>query len=267
MEHGQAASRTLSRIRERRPLVHNITNFVAMDISANVLLAMGASPAMIHAVEEAAEFALHADALVVNIGTLSEPWVGGMRAAIDQAVHRGMPVVLDPVGAGATAYRNQVANRLAAFATVIRGNASEILALVGEGGRGQGVDATHDIQSALPAARSVARRFKAVVAVTGPVDFVTDGDRTLEIRGGHPLLTRITGAGCALSALVAAALAVEPNPLSAATHACALYGVAAARAAQTAQGPGSFRLALLDALYNLDPADAAGDMDIRVVAP
>ncbi len=263
MDHGGAAWRTLSRIRERRPLVHNITNYVAMDLSANVLLAVGASPAMIHAVQETAEFALAADALVVNIGTLSDGWVGGMRAAIDQAVHRGMPVVLDPVGAGATAYRTQVATRLAPFATVVRGNASEIMALAGAGGRPQGVEAAHDVTSAHGAAADVARRFEAVVAVTGGVDYVSDGEQALHISGGDALLTRVTAAGCALSALVGACLAVEAVPLAAASHACALYGVAAQQAARTAQGPGSFRVALLDALYSLDEPTVRAGVDIQ----
>lgn len=244
----------LARLRASAPLVHNITNYVVMNNTANALLAAGASPAMVHAVEEVADFTAISAALVVNIGTLSEPWVAGMRLAIERARERGIPWVLDPVGAGATPYRTAVAAELAALGpTVIRGNASEILVLAGASGAGgRGVDATDASDDALAPAQALARRTGALVGMTGATDHVTDGARTVALRNGHPMMARVTGLGCTASALVAACLGVEPDRFAATVAALAALAVAGEIAAEDAPGPGTLQLRLLDALYTLD---------------
>ena len=243
----------LEAVRGARPLVQNITNYVAMTVSANVLLALGASPAMVHAVDEAHDFAAIANALVVNIGTLSEPWVEGMRRAIRRAVALGKPWVLDPVGCGATPYRTAVAVELAALApTIIRGNASEILSLAGASAEGgKGVDSTASSNEAIAAAVALARRTGAVVAVTGATDYATDGETTVAIEAGDALMPLSTALGCALSATVGAFAAVRP-PLEAAVAALAVYGAAGGEAASKLKGPGHLPAELCDALYRLD---------------
>jgi hydroxyethylthiazole kinase len=270
-DHAAAAAAALTRVREVAPLVHNITNYVAMDVSANALLAVGASPAMVHAEEEVADFVGIASALVVNIGTLSPSWVRAMNLAAERAAGAGKPWVLDPVGAGATAYRTAVARDLALQRpTVIRGNASEILALAaaveGETAAGEtkGVDSVHGSDQAIDAARALATELGCVVAVTGPVDYVTDGTRMLGVRNGHPLMTRVTALGCALSGIVGAFLAVEKEPLSATAYALGVFGLAGEIAARQAPGPGTLRWRLIDALYQLDTEAVSG---VRIFAP
>jgi hydroxyethylthiazole kinase len=244
----------LQRVRERAPLVQSITNYVSMDVTANALLAIGAAPAMVHAVEEVEEFVGIAHALVVNIGTLSPPWVDAMRLAADRAVALGKPWVLDPVGAGATRYRTETARDLAERRpTVVRGNASEILALAGAAQATRGVDSAHASSDAVESARRLARQLGCVVAVTGAVDYVTDGDRTLSVSNGHPMMTRVTALGCSATALVGAFLAVyEDDAVFATTAALAALGVAGEMAARESPGPGTFRWKLLDALHLLD---------------
>jgi hydroxyethylthiazole kinase len=242
-----------ARLRARNPLVHNITNYVVMSLSANVLLAVGASPAMVHAAEEVEAFISISDALVINIGTLSPGWVEGMRRAAVRAEALGKPWVLDPVGCGATPYRIAVAVELAALGPkVIRGNASEILCLSGASGAGgKGVDSTAGSDDAVNAAVSLALRTRAVVVVTGAIDYATDGERVLAIESGDPLMTQSTGLGCALSATTAAFSAIAP-PLEAATAALAVYGAAGKLAAARCKGPGHLPAELCDALYTLD---------------
>ncbi|MGM0701605.1 MAG: hydroxyethylthiazole kinase [Pseudomonadota bacterium] len=243
----------LARLRETVPLVHNITNLVAMNSMANVLLAIGASPAMVHAREEAAEFAALADALSVNIGTLSPHWVDAMADAASAARSAGKPWVLDPVAVGATRYRREsVARLLALSPDVIRGNASEIIALAEQGAGGRGVDSTHAAESALGAAIALARHSGGVVAVTGEEDLVTDGRRIARIRGGHSLMPRVTTLGCALTGVVAAFLARAGDRFEATTAALACYAVAGELAGESADGPGSFMPAFLDSLHALE---------------
>lgn len=243
----------LARVRETRPLVHNITNHVAMNSMANVLLAIGASPAMVHAREEAAEFTALAGALTLNIGTLSPHWVEAMEAAALVAGETGRPWVLDPVAVGATRYRRETGARLLALSPdVIRGNASEIIALAGQAGGGRGVDSTDSADAALEAARRLARQTDAVVAVTGEMDLVTDGRRLARLAGGHPLMPRVTTLGCALTGVVAAFLAGADDSFEATVAALASYAVAGELAGEVAQGPGSFAVAFLDALFHLD---------------
>lgn len=256
---------SLQAIRRETPLIQNITNFVSMDVVANGLLALGASPAMVHAAEEVADFAALAKALVVNIGTLSPPWVVSMIKAAEVMTAAEKPWVLDPVGVGATPYRTSVASELLAIKpTVIRANASEVLALAGAVLEPtQGVDSTHDSDEAVAAARSLAIKTGTVVAVTGRIDYVTDGERSLRIQNGDPLMTKVTALGCASSAMVAAFLTVEPDPLVAAAQALAVYGLAGERAALEADGPGSLRWRLLDELAGLDEAALNRGVDIQ----
>ena len=264
----------LARLRAAAPLVHNITNYVVMNTTANALLAVGASPAMVHAVEEVEDFTAISQALVVNIGTLSPSWVEAMRLAAARARAGGVSWVLDPVGAGATRYRTEVAAELARRGpTVIRGNASEIMVLAGAVGRaeagptGKGVDSTHATDDAREPARWLARETGALVAMTGAVDYVTDGTRVVAVRNGHPMMTRVTGLGCTASALVGACLAVaEGEPLGATVTALAVLGVAGEIAVEGAAGPGSLQLRLLDALYTLDAETLRRRARVQVVA-
>ncbi|MCW4153021.1 hydroxyethylthiazole kinase [Halomonas sp. 18H] len=244
----------LRRMRQVRPLVHNITNHVAMNNMANVLLALGASPAMAHAREEVAEFARLAGAVTLNIGTLSPHWVAAMEDAARAANQAGTPWVFDPVAVGATGLRRDAGARLVALSpTVIRGNASEILALAQQGSGGQGVDSTDTTEAAVQAAVALARRSGATVAVTGETDLVTDGQRLARIAGGHALMPRVTTLGCALTGVVGAYLAVAEDPFEACVAALAGYAEAGRMAGEEARGPGSFAVAFIDALYRLDP--------------
>lgn len=249
MEH------SLTTMRQNAPLVQNITNFVAMNFMANALLAAGASPAMVHARAEAAEFAGLAQALSVNIGTPDPEWGLAMEEAAQVMTTTGKPWVLDPVAVGATAFRREMAARLVMLRpTVIRGNASEILALAGTAAAGRGVDAADSVAAAETAARELAQATGGVVAVTGAIDFVTDGNREARIANGHPLMPRITAMGCALTGVVAA-FCVGQETFSATVAALAYFGVAGEIAGKTAAGPGSFQVSFLDALYNLTPAE------------
>ena len=245
----------LHQMRATAPLVHNITNYVAMNIMANVLLSAGASPAMVHAREEVAEFAGLAQSLTINIGTLDPAWAEAMEIAARTMNAAGRPWVFDPVGVGATRFRQEVCARLLLLRpTVIRGNASEIIALSGLGGQGRGVDATDPVEAAETAARALARRTGAVVAVSGPVDFVTDGASAYRVLNGHALMPCVTALGCSLNGVIAAFIAGQER-LGATVAALAYYGLAGERAAQGAAGPGSFQTAFLDALHALTPDD------------
>ena len=259
MEHPAArAGGILAELRRRSPLVHAITNCVSAPFTANALLALGAAPVMAHAPEEVEEMVEHADALVVNLGTPTAAALEAMRLALRRANARGIPVVLDPVGAGATGFRTRAALSLIAAGPprAIRGNPSEILALAGGRG-GRGVDARNGVEEASPVARALAAGGVAAVAVTGAVDLVTDGRREIRVANGHPLLARVTGTGCAATALVAAFLAVEADALSAAAAALACLGIAGEQAAEGASGPGTFAARLLDALHALSPGQLA----------
>lgn len=236
-------------LRARRPLVHNITNYVAMSASANVLLALGASPAMAHAAEEVEDFVAISDALVINIGTLSPPWVTAMQKAAARAGADGKPWVLDPVGCGATPYRTQAAVALAARAPdVIRGNAAEIMSLAGEAGIGKGVDSMSNANEATRAAAVLAARTGAAVSVTGAVDYVTGGGTPVAVHAGHTLMPLSTALGCSLSAVTAAFTVVRP-PREAALAALAIFGAAGAAAAARCRGPGHLPAEICDELY------------------
>lgn len=245
-------------LRSQNPLVQCITNYVAMNIAANVVLAAGASPAMVHTKEEIADFTPLCGALTVNIGTLSPSWVDSMTAAASVANEHNLPWVLDPVAHFISRYRKEVAQYLLAMhPTIVRGNASEILALAGEAGAGKGADSGDSVEAAKGAARKLARKVGAVVAVTGPVDFVTDGTKEAGVSGGSPLMTQVTALGCAQTALMGAYAATAPA-FDAALAALAHFKVAGTAAAEKANGPGSFQVHFLDALAAAKPTDLIG---------
>lgn len=244
----------LTRLRATHPLVHLLTNEVVQEITANVLLAAGASPAMIVAEEEVASFAAISGALLVNVGTLYPARLAAMKQAVAAANRAGVPWTLDPVAVGVLDYRTQACREfMQCKPAAIRGNASEILALAGFAGSGRGVDTTSGSETAVAAAEQLARTTGAVVAVTGETDFITDGETTWATPWGHPVMTRVVGTGCALSALVAAFTAQAPNRLNAVAAACAVAGLCGERAAASSRGPGSFKVDFLDALYLLTP--------------
>jgi hydroxyethylthiazole kinase len=247
---------TLGAIRARRPLVHNITNYVVMNETANAILALGALPVMAHAEEEVAEMVGLAGALVLNIGTLSERWLEAMLVAGKAANERGVPVVLDPVGAGATSYRTETARRLldALDVAVLRGNAGEVATLVGVEAEVRGVESVGSGGDAAGLAREAARTLGLVASVTGPVDHVSDGERSAVVANGHELLASITGTGCMSTAITGCFLAAQDDPFAAAVEALVAFGVAGEDAAVGARGPGSFHVAIYDALAGLDPA-------------
>lgn len=249
----------LRKVRETSPLIHNITNVVVTNFTANGLLALGASPVMAYAKEEVADMAGIARALVLNIGTLNETVVEAMLIAGKAANEKGVPVIFDPVGAGATSYRTKAAGRILAEVKVsaIRGNAAELANVIGENWTIKGVDAGEQAGDVVELAKKAAKQFACVVAITGKEDVVTDGSRTLVIRNGHPLLTRVTGTGCLLSSVVGAFVAVDQNVLEAAGAALAFYGVAAEQAVKQAgsEHPGSFQIAFLDQLSIVSAAE------------
>ena len=246
----------LAAIRERKPLVHQITNYVVMNETANATLALGALPVMAHAREEVEELASLASALVLNIGTLSAPWVEAMLVAGRAAKAAGTPIVLDPVGAGATSYRTETARRLLdeLEPAVVRGNAAEIAILAGREAEIRGVESIAASDSSAELARAAARELGVATAVTGAVDHVSDGERTLAIANGDALLATITGSGCISTAITGCFLAVRSNdPVAAAAEALVAFGVAGEDAARGATGPGTFHAQLYDALYGLEP--------------
>jgi hydroxyethylthiazole kinase len=260
---GSSLASAREALRTSAPLVHCLTNTVVQTITANALLAAGAAPAMVDAPQEAGEFAAIASAVLINVGTVHERTAEAMRLAARSAGNAGTPWVLDPVAVGGLTYRTALARELVELRpTVVRGNASEVLALAGAGAGGRGVDSTAGAEEAADAAAELARRTGGVVAVSGPVDVLTDGTRTVRVGGGSALLTRTTGAGCALGALVAAYLAVTDDALTGAVAAHAHVALAAEVAADLADGPGTFAAQWLDALDALDGA-ALARADVR----
>jgi len=231
----------LQKVRDTKPLVHNITNYVAMNFTANVLLALGASPVMAHSQEE--------------VGTLSPYWVKAMQLAGGKANKLKIPVILDPVGSGATKYRTETTKKLIEQIkfSVIRGNASEILSIQKEKIKTKGVDSIHSSIDALDYAIRLANELKTVIAITGKVDIVTNGRDTYKIFNGHPLLSYVTGTGCAATVSIAAFLACESNPLIATVAGLCFFGLAGEFASEKAKSPGSYKVNLIDALFEISP--------------
>jgi len=253
---GVVCAELATRIREKRPLLHHITNFVVMNETANATLAIGALPVMAHAKEEVAEMVGAAGALVLNPGTLTPEWVEAMLIAGRRANELGTPIVYDPVGVGATKLRNETGQKFLdnLRLAVVRGNSGEVGALAGAGGIVKGVESVEGVKDPVAVAKNFAEKHHTVVAITGKRDIISDGTRVLGVDNGHLMLKTITGTGCMATTMIAAFCAVEKDYLVAATAALACYGLAAQRAARRAKAPGSFRAALLDAIYQLTPA-------------
>lgn len=251
----------LEAFRATTPLVQCLTNIVVAQWTANLLLAAGAAPAMVDNPHEAGDFARIAGGVLVNLGTPYDDTSAAMRLAVTAAAEAGTPWVLDPVAAGGLRWRTDLAIGLLGTAspTIVRGNASEVLALAGGAG-GKGVDATDSPEAAAEVARSVARERGTVVAVSGPTDHITDGDRMVLVSNGHEWLTRVTGVGCSLGALMAGFAAAVEDPLVAAVAATAMLTVSADHAVLTSRGPGGFASALLDELSLLTPAALAAEV-------
>jgi len=256
----------IERIRAEAPLVHNITNYVVMNSTANTLLAIGASPVMAHAVEEVEEMVALASALVLNIGTLSTPWIEAMVKAGRAAKKKGIPVVLDPVGSGATRMRTDAALRLLdeVKPTIVRGNASEIASLAGAQAGTKGVESTLSSEGVAEFAQVLSWKRACVVVISGATDIIAGGSAIARVKNGDPMMPRVTGMGCAATALIGAFAAVNSSPFRAAAHAMALMGIAGEIAAEKAAGPGSFQVRFLDALYGIKKADIAKRLKMRV---
>lgn len=244
-------------IREKSPLVHNITNFVVMNNTANALLALGASPVMAHAEEEVADMVAISGALVINIGTLSKHWIHAMEKAIEKAKKLRKPIVVDPVGAGATAYRTETARRLIQdyHPSVIRGNGSEIMALYAHNISTKGVDSSESSDSALEMAKVLAMSTGSAVCISGETDYIISINESYSIANGHAMMPAVTGLGCTATALCGAFSAVNADYAKAAAHAMAVMGIAGEIAVEKSAGPGSMQMNFIDALYNLSEKD------------
>lgn len=254
----------LRAVREQKPLVVNITNYVVMNSTANALLAIGASPIMAHSRQEMAEMMSFAGALVINIGTLDEPWIERMTYAIEQANVNNKVVVLDPVGCGASQLRTQTSRRFAELADslLIRANASEVIAMAGEVSKVKGVDAMDSSTAALSAAATLVDTYHCNVVISGETDYVVGKESTFALNNGHAIMPTVTGMGCTLTALTGAFAAVgEVTGIAAA----AVMGVAGEIAAQTAKGPGSFQVSMLDSLYLLHEDDLRQGLALSIV--
>lgn len=235
------------------PLIHNITNYVVMESTANALLAMGASPVMAHAVEEVEDMVSIAQCLVLNIGTLSPVWVQAMLCALKAANSRKIPVVFDPVGVGASSYRKTTSQSILNHGqvTAIRGNASEIATFIDSQYKSKGVDSLLDAGNFCDIAKSVAKKNHCVVWMSGKTDAISDGTLIFLVHNGDPLMSRVTGMGCIATAITGAFLAINQNSLQACVHAAITMGISGELAASKSQGPGSFKFEFIDALYNL----------------
>lgn len=262
---GTEIYKSIEDIRAKSPLIHNITNYVVMNNTANALLAIGASPVMIHAEEEVEDMAAIASALVINIGTISAPWIRGMFKAFAKARSKGVPVIIDPVGAGATPYRTRTIRDLisADQPTIIRGNASEIMALIDDKLQTKGVDSTADSNEAVHAAQRISEKHKCAVCISGAVDYIIFENRIVKVANGHPMMTKVTGLGCTATALCGAFAAVDKNPLVVAAKAMAVMGIAGEMAASRSAGPGSLQMHFLDILYRLTENDITRHLKIE----
>lgn len=258
------AGEILSKIRKQKPLIHHITNFVVMNDTANITIHLGASPVMAHAHEEMKEMTVIAGALVLNIGTLTEYWIGSMLIAGEVANKKGIPIILDAVGAGATTYRTKVCRQLIKnlHISVIKGNAGEIGILSGAGGKVKGVESVGEVNNLVLAVKNYAAKTKATVIATGKRDIISDGMVVYAVDNGNEWLPSITGTGCMSTAAVGAFCAVEQNHALASAAALACFGLAAELAAKDIKGPAGFKVALFDAVYNMDEKTLAKGVKI-----
>lgn len=265
MDWGKQVALIRQKVKEERPLIHHITNVVVTNLTANITLAMGAAPVMAYSLKEVADMVGLAQALVLNMGTPDDVLVEAMLLAGKTANKVGIPVIFDPVGAGATPYRTEIAQRILEEVQIdiLRGNSSEIACVGGFGGRTRGVDATGIPLEPAEMAPKVAQKLNTVVVVTGATDYISDGQRLVAVDNGHQMLSWVTGTGCSATTVIAAFRAVEPDGVVASAAALAYYGLAAEKAVEIAQGPGSFQEALWDILYNLEGEELAQGVKIR----
>ena len=264
------AGNLLKEIKTKSPLVWNISNFVSMDIAANMLLSIGASPVMAHAIEEAKSFANLSKAingaLTINIGTFDQHWQNCAIKIANEAKLHGIPWVLDPVGAGASDFRSKNAKELLSLKpTVLRGNGSEIISISGISNSGKGVDSTSSSNEALDAAIKISNDNDIIVAVTGEVDYVTNGSKVYAIHGGNEMMTKITATGCALTCLVGAGLTSKQDHLLSTANILGIYSLASDKACKVVKGPGSLRTELIDVMYNLAPEEVEKNIKIELI--
>ncbi|MGE3921207.1 MAG: hydroxyethylthiazole kinase [Gammaproteobacteria bacterium] len=244
--------KTINQLRKKKPLVLNLTNYVTIDFMANSLLALGAAPIMSTCFDELEELVKLSDAININIGTLDETFIEQCIAAVQFTKQYNKPVVLDPVGAGATNIRTSAAKNLSHYASIIKGNASEIIALATDENQTKGVESTHTTQEAQMSAISLAKKNNCVVVVSGAIDFITDGEKTLEIKDGSSQMTLVTGMGCALTAVIAAMTTIVNNPFDASVMGTYFFALCGKLAAESNPGPGSYRTAFIDTLHSFD---------------
>ena len=247
----------LNQIVTKSPLVHNITNYVVMNSTANALLSLGASPIMAHAIEEVEDITFISSALVINMGTLSKKWIDSMLLTIKKAEETNTPFVFDPVGVGASAYRTETALKIikTAIPTVIRANASEIMALAQLSQATKGVDSTINTQDALEGAILLSKKLRNTIVISGAVDYIVTGDSISEIHNGNALMSKVTGMGCTATAIIGACIAVEKDSHKAAVAAMAIMGIAGDMAQEVSNGPGSFQINFLDSLHQISVED------------
>ena len=258
----------LEAIRAKRPLVHSITNFVVMNETANAILCLGALPIMAHAIEEVEEMVDISSAVVLNIGTLSREWIEAMELAGKRANEKGVPVILDPVGAGATKLRTESSRRLLQNVriSIVRGNAAEVATLAGIAAETRGVESISASADPEDIAREFASQSGVTAAITGPMDVVSDGQRTAKVANGHPMMGKVVGTGCMSSTMVASFAAVQPDPFVAAVGGLTAFGIAGEMAASVSDDkPGTFHTELYNALYTLDPDEIAASARVSVV--
>lgn len=257
----------IDKVRGSGPIVHSITNYVVMNSTANALLSAGASPIMAHAKEELEELIKISGSVVINIGTLSAEWIESMRLAASIAAANYKPVVLDPVGAGASRLRTETSIALLEEGAIslVRGNASEIMALAGVGAATRGVDSCNDSTEAESSAKALARKYRCVVAVSGCVDIVTDGETVYNITGGSDYMPLVTGMGCIATAICGAHLAISEDKLAAAVSGMGCMAAAGGLAKVASNGPGTFAVQFIDALHNVTENDVNRLVEVRVV--
>jgi len=263
----ECIANTLIQVRQRKPVIHTITNWVTAGDVANALHAIGARPIMAISKEEVAEIASRADGLVINLGTPDPSRIEAMLLAAHQANQLVRPVIFDPLGAGASKFRMEAAWKIFSEIriAIIRGNRAEIGTLSETGGELRGIDAVKGPSDLYGAAKALSRKTGSVVVISGPEDLVLKGERKVIVENGHPLMGQITGTGCMLSAIIGAFTAVETDPVIAAIGALVLFGLAGERASLSANGPGTFKAALLDALFNLTPEEVEAGAKIKEV--
>lgn len=253
----QSIYRDLKLIREKSPLIHSITNYVVMNTTANALLALGASPIMAHAIDEMNEMVAISGALVLNIGTLDVTWIKSMHEAAKAAKTKRIPIILDPVGSGASKIRTETCREFLrqGYPTIVRGNGSEIQSLVTDLTQTKGVDSTLHSDAAIEAGKLLSKNYNCAVSISGEVDINIKDDQIIMIKNGHPIMTKVTGMGCTSTTFVAAFSAINPCSLQASAHAMAIMGIAGEIAFKTSNGPGSFQANFLDTVFNLRQKD------------